>query len=110
MKLPQKKKVVIHWKPKTPWRLGAFWFIYGSNLFTREEYRSFEVHPLFLRQVAEGKVVVEDPEYPAAPKDEPAQAVEQPLAEEVVMEGDDVEEAEPAKKKSRRKDSEGSPS
>lgn len=115
MALPQPKKVVVHSKIKSPWKLGVHWFTYGPNPFTREEYREFEVHPLFLRRIGAGEFTVEDPEYPAPPKDpqpEPvAPEAQEPAPADVAPEGGEVAADEaPAKKKGKGKDKEVSPS
>lgn len=106
--MASKKNIVVDWKDRTPWRLGPFWFTYGPNEFTRAEYCKFEIHPLFLRQVSLGKVSVRDPEHQDTPKAEiQPETIAQPTA---VTEGDDSEDGQSAKKKSRRRDSEPTPS
>jgi hypothetical protein len=108
MASPKKKSIVVHSRLKTPWRLGNSWFTYGPNFFTRDEYRQFEVHPLFLRRMQSGEFTVEDPEYPLPP---PAP---QEVPESVPAEGDEGSQEAAGdtsgKGKRKRKESEETPS
>lgn len=104
---PRKSKgVIVHWKPVEDWKLGAVTFHRGPNPFTRDEYKLFEVRPLFLRQIAAGKCFVEDSEV-EIDLQEPKTEEPQPIPVGTVNEGD---VAEDTKKKRPRKESEGTPS
>lgn len=110
MALPRKKPVLVHWTSKKNWRLGPFWFDYGTNVFTREQYKKFEFKPLFIRQVSSGKAVVEDPE--RVKTQAPAAIGPKKIEDEIVAvesAGDETSESG-SKRRGRRKDIESAPS